>query len=110
MFLLTLFCQTSETYPGVMVSLPVNHRRVETDNFYQKDENNVSIIDVTKQDATYENKTFQQSSMDCFFYSIKPPGQGELEIGLQSLSLMKSGNSLYPIVVKDLEVSNVNST
>ena len=47
--------------------------------------------------------------MDCFFYSIKPPGQGELNIELQSLSLMKSGNFLHPIVVEGLEVSNVNS-
>ncbi len=30
-------------------------------------------------------------------YSIKPPGQGELNIGLQSLSLMKSGNFLHQL-------------
>ena len=81
----------------MMVSLPVNHRRVDTDNYYQKDENNISIIDVTKQNATDDNKTFQQSTMDCFFLSIKPPGQGELNIGLQSLSLMKSGNFLHQL-------------
>ena len=40
---------------------------------------------------------------------VKPPGQGELNIELQSLSLMKSGKFLHPIVVEGLEVSNVNS-
>ena len=68
------------------------------------------MIDTISEDAIIapQRKTFQNSPIDCFFYTIAPPNKGEMESELRSFSTFTYQNKNFPVIVKDLSVSNIN--
>ena len=111
LFLLSLFMETSYVYPGVAVALPVNHRKVDSQKLVKKDKKNLSMFTVLSKDATKrdEYKTFQNSPLDIFFYSVAKKGQGDMDKDLCSISMVYDNNSLYPLIVDDVSVKNVTT-
>ena len=64
------------------------------------------MIDTISEDALIapQQKTFQNSPIDCFFYTIAPPKQGEMESELKSFSNFTFQNKNFALIVKDRSV------